>query len=214
MAEYNIKRNGEHYGEVYGFNEAIAVAETVLDRTRDDKRTTVTVENKDGYLLASVTNRRIEGRFYKQHWGGYNGDDAIDVGEEIFDATDAVLLMSHEALLEMHDNRDSSDRIGWEHVSWAGPRYVRIVDSICAYFGVDDIHHITPDAFEFARQRVNPRSATYETITLSVTLQVRVAPGASSAGFVERMDSSFISNTPGVTVSDARIVASSEAGFL
>lgn len=208
MAEYTINQDGGRYDEIQGLNEAIALAEVLLGGVPAGDESTFTVESEDGYLLASVTNRRIVGSFTKQQWGGRKGDDAIHIGDEDFDATDNILLMNHEDLVELDDNDDSSDNIGREHIDWSGPCSVNIVDAVCAYFGVSDVRDITPEALDFARQRANPQPASKEVITLSVKLYLRVAPGASVSEFIENLDYSVVSNTAGVTVSNTEITDS------
>lgn len=208
MADYTINQDGGHYDEVQGLNEAIDLAEELLGGVPPGDESTFTVENEDGYLLASVTNRRIVGSFNKQQWGGRKGDDAIYIGEESFDATDAILLLEHKDLMCMKDQTESTDDIGREHIDWSGPCYVHIETAICSYFGVNDLQEITPEALSFARQRANPQPATEEVITLSVKLHLRVAPGASVSEFIENLEYSVVSHTAGVTVSNTEIVDS------
>lgn len=88
--------------------------------------------------------KRIVGVFTKQAWGGRKGDDAIFVGEEQFDATDAVLKLSHAELIELQDNYENTDEIGRSIVGWDGPCEVRLVGSIQSYFGVESIEDVTP----------------------------------------------------------------------
>lgn len=92
-----------------------------------------------------VFEKRIVGVFTKQAWGGRKGDDAIFVSDEQFDATDAVLKLSHAELIELQDNHESTDEIGRSIVGWDGPCEVRLVGSIQSYFGVESIEDVTPE---------------------------------------------------------------------
>jgi len=209
MAEYHIKQGGNLCETYNDLNEAIAQAVARLTNLPEGEYATFTVEYDFGRLLASVTNRRIIGSFNKQQWGGRKGDDAIFIGQESFDATDAVLLMEYERLLELADSAESSDQLGYEHVEWNGPCYVHIVDEVCRFFGVDDIREITPEALFYARDLAKPQKAVEEIVTLTVKVKVLVSPGAGVADFIENLDCSVASNTPGVKVRDTEIADAS-----
>ena len=63
--EYSLYQNGKKYGQATGFiQQAVEVANNLLSDCCDP--TTITVENEDGYVPASVTNRRTIGEFVKQ----------------------------------------------------------------------------------------------------------------------------------------------------
>lgn len=205
---YAIFQDGGHYDDVKGLGTAIALAEELLGGVPVGEDATFSVESKDGILMAVASNRRITGRFIKQQWGGRKGDDAIFIGEEEFDATDDILRLKHERLVELDDNAESSDEIGRAHVDWAGPCDVRLVDSVCAYFGVSSLEDITAAALEYARNRENPQEAETAEVTLTVQLKLRVSPGASVEAFLQNLDYSVTSNTTGVTVSYAKLVES------
>lgn len=147
---------------------------------------------------------RIIGTFTKQQWDGRN--NSVHCGEEEFDATDHILLMEPAAVRQLQDDRENTDCIGQAHVSWNGPHQVSIVDSICEFFGVDDVSEITDEAMADARERLNPQPATEEVIQLVVKLKVRIAGGASVKEFIENLDYSVISKTAGITVTDTEIV--------
>lgn len=205
---YAIFQDGGYYDDVKGLGSAIELAEELLGGVPEGQDATFSVESKEGLLMAAVSNRRITGRFIQQQWGGRKGDDAIFVGEEEFDATDDILLMEHERLAELDDNDESSDEIGRAHVDWAGPCEVRLVDSVCAYFGVNSLEDITPAALAYARNRANPQEAETTEVTLNIQLKLRVSPGASVDEFRQNLDYSVTSNTTGVTVSYAKLVES------
>lgn len=203
MSKYTIKQDCKDYDTVEDLAVAIELAEQLLGGVSGGEGTTFTVENESSHLRAVVTSRRILGTFTKQAWNDH--DDAVEVGLETFDATDHVLLMSHDRLMALQDGAEISDDIGLQHVSWSGPCHVSIVDSVRAYFGVDDIEDITPDALAYAKNRASPQPPAYETVTLNVTLKVRVMPGARVNEFIDEMDYSFTSNTVGVCVVDTCI---------
>lgn len=195
-----------YYGEVGSLEDAIDAAGVMLGGVPEGEFSTFTVETTDGKLMAAVTNRRITGAFYKQEWGGRKNDMAISCGVEEFDATDAVLLLSHAQLIELQDNAESSDEIGRSHVDWSGPCSVELVQSVLEFFGVSDLEDITEEALAFARSRLNPLPAEELVVTLSVNVKVRVAPGISVEDFVDNLDYSIKSGTPGVVVTDTEIV--------
>lgn len=148
--------------------------------------------------------RRIIGTFVKQQWGGRKGDDAIHVGEEEFDATDAVLLMAHKDLVELEDGSEGTDDIGRNHVQWDGPCEVQIVDSIEEYFGAW-LEDLTVEALESAKALANPTPPQQQTVTLTIKVNVLAANDADLTAFVENLDYSVKSKTPGVVVKDTEI---------
>jgi len=206
MPIYSILQDGGHYDDMNDLNNAIDLAEILLGGVPDGEKSTFTVENEEGHLMAAVTNRRIVGHFLKQQWD--SGDNAISMGEEDFDATDYILLMKPDDVRALEDNRETTDRIGQAHVSWDGPHQVTVQDSICEFFGVSSVKEITDEAMAYAKNRLDPRPATEQTVKLSVKVTVRVVHGASVSEFVNNLDCSVISNTTGITVQSTEIVAS------
>lgn len=150
---YSIYQDGGHYDDVVGLKKAAALAEELLGGVMSGESATFTVEDELGGVCAFATNRRIEGVFTKQVWGGRKGDDAIFVEEESFDATDAVLAMDRAELVALEDGDASSDELGQRFVSWNGPCDVRIVEPICEYFGVSSLEEISEALLQYARKR-------------------------------------------------------------
>lgn len=206
---YEVKQDGAHYDNFSELNTATELAEELLGAVPNWQESVFTVENDDGYLLAAVTNRRIEGTFTKQAWGGRKNDQALFVDSVLFDATAAVLSMDHAVLMRLKDSDESSDELGRAHVQWDGPNEVSVVDEVLEYFGVDELTQITPEALLYARNRENPQPAQEQTITLSIKVKVRVIPGASTEDFVSNLDYSISSNTVGVVVLDTEVVDAS-----
>jgi hypothetical protein len=128
--------------------EAIAFARNYHGLKKEDVTLTVEIEGTR-IPVASFSTRRIVGDFTKQAWGGPRGDDAIDCGEEVFDATRYILSMPYKDVVRIQDNNDTSDDIGTAHVSWVGPHEVRIVDSMCDFFGVSKLAEISEEHFHF-----------------------------------------------------------------
>lgn len=155
---------------------------------------------------------RIRGTFTKQMWVGPKADRAMNVGEEEFDATDAVLLMEHERLVGLDDDDESSDEIGRAHVDWDGPFHVQITDSICRYFGVEEVSDVTPEMLWLARQQVNPQEPVDQVINLRVRLTVRAAPGTDVREYVNGLKCSFSGHVTGVTLRSSEIVAHEAGG--
>jgi len=203
---YTISQKPGHYSRLPTLKEATDLAEALLGEADNEEETTITVENEAHEVVASVSNRRITGIFCKQQWGGRKGDDALPCGEEVFDATNAILQLDHADLVEMEDNSEQSDTIGFAHISWNGPCSVRLSDSICSFFGVTDVEDITPDNLAYVRTRMNPTPVANEVVVLSVKLNLLVTPGASVNEFIENLEYSVLSTTPGVIVNSTEII--------
>jgi hypothetical protein len=205
MSVFTVKNEGQFVGEKYSLESAIEYAKELLSAVPDESPATFVIERAD-YFVLSLTNRRIIGTFFKQEWGGRKNDTALPVGEESFDATDAVLLLPYEELVELQDDEQNSDELGQAHVEWAGPCHVRIVSSICEFFGVDDIRDIPKEAFDFARNRVNPRKPVEAVITLSVKVRVRLTDDANIDDFASNLSYTVNSNTEGAIVRNTEIM--------
>lgn len=156
-------------------------------------------------MTETTKTRRIVGTFYKQQWGGRKGNDAIACGEEDFDATSAVLLLSLEELVELEDNSEATDDLGRAHVSWDGPCSVHITASVCDFFGVTDVEDITLDLLEKARAEVEPQPAQTENVILSIALKVKIQPGISLNEVVQELSYGFTSTTPGAVIVGSEI---------
>lgn len=201
---YSIYEAGNFCHEEPGLDAAVAWAAQALTTLEDGELTTFTVEDRKGNPVAAVTNQRIQGTFIKQ--SASRREDAIYVGEEHFDATDAVLLLSHKELMCLRDNDQSTDRLGQLYIDWNGPCHVCLEDAICDYFGVEDITDISPELLAFARNRAQPQEPEERTLTLTVKVKVRVHPGSSVDAFVANLDYAVTSCTPGVVVCATEIV--------
>lgn len=209
MPTYTLLQDGSHYNDFEDVHSATVLAEQLLGVVPEGAETTFTVENEDGYLLAAITNRRILGVFKKQRYDAR--DNVEEVGTEEFDATDYILLMNPKMVRTLKDHDQSTDFIGEAHVSWDGPHDVELIDSLIEFFGVTSADEITEEALEYAKNRLNPQPATEHTVTLSIKLKVRVAPGADITELVDDLDYSVISNTDGITIYSSEIVDSEQS---
>ncbi len=154
------------------------------------------IANEDDYLLAVVNNCRIRGTFYKQRWN--DNDYAVDMGEEEFDATNAILLMDLDELQALEDNDDSTDYIGKDFIDWDGPHYVTIVMSILGYFGVESLREITEEALVFARAFANAQPAREVPIQVALQATLLLQPGVDLEETLENLRFSLRSEIPGV----------------
>lgn len=128
--------------------EAVRFARQYHGLKKPDVTLTVEIEGT-GVPVFSFSNRRIMGDFTKQRWGGHKGNDAIECGEDRFDATIHILSMPYEQVIAIKDDHDSSDQIGQAHVDWHGPYRVDLVDSMCDFFGVSKLAEISREHFTF-----------------------------------------------------------------
>lgn len=170
------------------------------ERRQDATPVTLSIQNSEGQVIASVSNRAITGQFLKQAWGGRTGDDAISIEEINFDATSAVLRLSYTTIKSLKDRRESTDEIGLSVINWSGPCEVEIVESICDYFGVASLEELTEENYQFVINRMNPAPA--QTVEVSVTYQVSLAiePGVEVDAVMNRLETSIASTVPGAIV--------------
>ena len=211
MTTYTIYQDGGHYSELDDLDQAIGLVEVLLGGTSED--TTFTVEDDCGEVVASITNRRIIGQFVKQAWGGRKGDDAIFVEEVEFDATSAVLNMPFNEFNALEDNDITSDVVGKSLVDWKGPFEVKLVDQVCAYFGVEEIGQITPTQLFYARTRSCPQIEKVVTLTIRVKVKLPKLESEDEtndllSSFADDLDYEVRSNTVGVEVVSTEITES------
>lgn len=180
---------------------AIANAKDLLSRAPAGEECTFTVMNEDGYLIASITNRRIMGIFKKQEWSGAKKDHAMTVAEQGFDATSLILRLPRSELVKLEDDDESTDRIGTEVISWDGPYVVNLVDSILDFFGIEDLNEITDEALQYAREAFPPIKQVEEVIQVVLDIRVKRFENISFERVAQGLKYQVSPETPGVTVS-------------
>lgn len=205
MPQFTIRQDGENYLTLSRQQDAVNHAEKLLADLKDGELSTFTIEDANGHLLATVTNRDITGRFIKQQWFD---DYACDVGEESFEATNYILQMSLDDVRALTDSSQQSADVGQVFVQWDGLFQVILAEEVKSFFGVDDLEKITAEALQFAKERLNVKPDAVETVELTIKVRVRVEDGADVSEFVDNLDYSVFSNTSGVYVIDTEIVDS------
>lgn len=183
----------------------VAYAKKLFEDAAADTPATVTVVDEHGKLIHWQTNRRIEGIFDKQIWGGRKGDDAISQGTERFDATELILLMGIQEIRELDDNDDSSDELGRQLIAWAGPCSVSVIQSMLLFFGELDADDITEEHLALARAEHAPVPREDCLVEVTVKLKIRKTQGQSIQEILNELDYSFTSTIPGTAVLDTEI---------
>lgn len=107
--------------------------------------------------------RRIFAVFQPQAWIDDNATD-ID-GPKDVDVTDRVIGLSLDQLHALQDYRDTTDNlvegtaVALEH---KGPFTVCAVDSVCEFFGVEELSEITEDMLSAARKSAQSKAGIQE----------------------------------------------------
>lgn len=205
---FMIVQDGTVCNKPFSLNVAIDTITNHSSALTDHEASTFSVINEKGLVVASISNRKIIGNFYKQEWSGHRNDVAVTVGNEAFDATNAILLLPYSRLIELEDNNENTDELGKSFIDWDGPHHVQITSSICEYFGVDSIDEITEDNFNFVKSRTQVLEPISEIVTLQIRVQVNRMPGAELQDFLDNLDYDITSQTTGVVVSKTEIVES------
>lgn len=156
-------------------------------------------------MTTDFLGRKIVGTFYKQQWSGRRNNQAVECGQEEFDATAAVLLLSHEDLVELQDCGDNTDELGRQFINWPGPCDVRITDAICDFFEVESLEDITPEDLLAARQCLSPIEASTVELTISLAVKMRIQPGIEVDAVLKDLACSLVSNTPGAVVEEVLV---------
>lgn len=173
---YAIRRNLEEFPQEFN---SLALAQTAAEAMLTDVESngdgldaaTFTIWHYD-LLLDALTKRRIIGQYHREVWVDDNAEPA---GVVDFDATDYVLGMTFSAFSSIQDNHDTSDCIGQDSVVWDGPCSVHVVTSICAFFGVESIDHISEVAFERVAKRYSLSDGIESTVNIPIKLNIRAA---------------------------------------
>lgn len=156
-------------------------------------------------MTADFLGRKIIGTFSKQTWSGRRNSQAVECGQEQFDATAAVLLLSHEDLVELQDCGEATDELGRQFINWSGPCDVRITDAICDFFEVESLEEITPEDLLSARQCLSPTEASTVELTISLAVKMRIQPGIELDAVLKDLACSVMSNTPGAIVDEVLV---------
>lgn len=188
--------------------QAVARAKELLHQAPEGVPTTITVVDGHNRVLAVETNRRIEGEFHKQHWGGRKNNDAIHVATETFDATNTVLLLDLASLHALCDSDGTSDEIGREHFDWDGPFDVTLVDSVCDYFGVANLKQVTQEGFNYAKDKAKPILPQESVVQLMVSFTVRSCDELSAVDLLKHLNVTVASSKPGLIVDQRSVVTS------
>lgn len=205
---YTVNQDGGFCDQFPNFQDALNAAQVFADSLTEAEESTFTVTKDDETVVASFSNRRIMGTFIKQKWGGIKGNDAINIGDEKFDATNAILLMKYADLIELDDNSEETDAIGFDHIQWGGPCVVKIVDEICEFFGVSDISDITAENFNFVVSKFKPAQPETKKLVLSICVSLTGQPNINIDEFVKHLNCSITSNTVGIIVNKTEVIDS------
>lgn len=200
LSMLTIQKYGTPYSTAKTLAEAVHAAEQALASLQADERATFVVRDDASRVVASITNHRIDCPFIRHSLCGA-GDS------ESFDATDAILQLDYERFLQLADGEVAESLIQ----SFLGNRNPYSADgpallvSACDYFGVEYLGQVTPQAFEFAKERTKPTAEAVKTVELCVKVRVRLAPGVSLEDFTNDLDYNVSSNTLGAVVLDTEI---------
>lgn len=186
---------------------SLQVAEQIIaDRLTGQKIPRTYVVIQGGETIKFVSSRRILGDFVKEVNAGLKSDMAVEIDRESFDATDAVLLMTRENIIELGECEEAVDALARELVAWDGPFTVEsLVDSIAEFFAIDNIADLTQDRLDAA---VQAHGGVVEDFTVTLTIQVRGKRFSSTDinEFIEDLDYSIRSNTDGVMVTSTEMI--------
>lgn len=206
---YQICQDGGEYDEVESLGKALSIAEVLLGDASDS---VFTISDDDGRVVATLSNKRIVGEFIKQRWAGLNDDIAANVAVVKFDATDYVLLLPYEKLVALNDDAfEQWDEIGRQHVDWAGPFEVYLLDEICDFFGVEEIADITPENHAFVCSRYLPQPHKKAVVNLNLRLDLNVAPRQEIQEIMSLIVHNIESRVPGITIHNRSITSGTVA---
>ncbi len=119
-----------------------------------------------------------------------------------FDATGYVLTIPLIEIQGLLDRFDNTDAIGIEHVIHDGPFDVEIVESIKAFFEIDELEDLTKDQLEFKRRENREIVIQSDLREVEITTRARVWRERADDLAVALHDTAdhFVTRNPGETV--------------
>ena len=186
---YTIKQDGSYFDDLSCLVDAIGLAEEMLADVWSDCSTIFSIEDFAGRVIASVSNRRVIGRFTKGLSSDQLGDQVIHIHGEVFEATDQVLSLPFGNVRELEDFDTTTDQLGRMMGLEGSPCEVEIVDSICDFFGVECLRDLTEENFDFAKNRRSQRLQSELAVLLATRAPFFILPGN---GLLER--SAYMNN--------------------
>ncbi len=157
---------------------------------------TVIILDELGNLCRFQTTRRI-----RTSASTTEGGALLRAVQDIdLDVTTAVLMMARVEVFALEDDPAAALELAYQHAPGAAAvNEARLVESICDFFAIDDLHDLTDERLEAAAQEVLG-GLVEETVTLQLEVKVRRPANAQAAEAAQVLQHNVWSSTPGVRV--------------
>ena len=201
--KYFICANGKEIGPIKTKAAARAEMDSTFESLATDGQVTLQMTDGEGTLLAVRTNRKIMATCFKQRWVGAANARLEPVGEPVqFDVTRDILSFGFSNLADISDRSQWSDWLMDGNVDHDGPFEIEVVQSICEFFGVEDVSQITEAAFNSVAKGVKKPKLEMKMLKVTVTVFVQVKEGVDLQEVADEMDYNFQSTVAGACVTD------------
>lgn len=201
--QYTICANGQEIGPIKNKAAALAEMKSVYEALAFEGEVTVQMTDGEGTLLAVRTNRRILAKCFKERVLEGDAGCIEQIGDPVdFDVTCDVLSEGWVKIKEIEDRMSSSDWLKEGNVEHDGPFEIEVVQSICEFFGVEDISEITEAAFNSVTKGVKKPKLEMKMLKVTVTVFVQVKEGVNLQEVADEMDYNFQSTVAGACVTD------------
>lgn len=174
-------------------DQALGLASDLL---KGDAPATVIILDELGNLCRFQTTRRI-----RTSASTTEGGALLRAVRDIdLDVTTAVLMMARVEVFALEDDPAAALELAYQHAPGAAAvNEARLVESICDFFAIDDLHDLTDERLEAAAQEVLG-GVVKETVTLQLEVKVRRPANAQPAEAASVLQHNVWSNSPGVRV--------------
>lgn len=174
-------------------DQALGLASDLL---KGDAPATVIILDELGNLCRFQTTRRI-----RTSASTTEGGALLRAVRDIdLDVTTAVLMMARVEVFALEDEPAAALELAYQHAPGAAAvNEARLVESICDFFAIDDLHDLTDERLEAAAQEVLG-VLVEETVTLQLEVKVRRPANAQPAEAASVLQHNVWSNSPGVRV--------------
>lgn len=182
---------------------AIETAEGLIASATDGPTTCVVLDD-NGNVCRFLTTKRIE--VVVRTVRRPNGKALGAIETLTLDMTTAVLMLSREQVIALESDGSAAFKLVCDthNVQPCNFSPEWLASAICNFFCIEDLDDLTDDLLHAAIQAVLG-GIVEETVTLSIAVKVRHAANVDVNSFIEDLDYSITSNTPGAKVLSTEI---------
>ena len=187
LHDFNRAQTTETLGQALGL---------AADLLKGGAPATVIILDELGNLRQFQTTRRI-----RTSASTTEGGALLKAVQDIdLDVTPVVLMMARVEVVALNDDPAAALELAYQHAPGAAAvNESRLVESICDFFAIDDLHDLTDERLEAAAQAVLG-GVVEETVTLQLEVKVRRPANAEPSAASSVLKHHVWSSSPSIRV--------------